>query len=66
MAKFKGAKPGDVIKIETKSESGYVLIVGVHDDGLAYIPVPQNFQRRENRPPVKAHEIKEVFRKLKV
>lgn len=65
MAKFKGVRPGDVIRVQTKAENGFALVTRVDDDGVAWQPVPNSFQRRERRPKLRATEIREVYRHLK-
>jgi hypothetical protein len=65
VAKFKGVRPGDVIRVQTKAESGFALVTKVDDDGVSYRPVPNSFQRREQRPKLRATEIREVYKHLK-
>lgn len=67
MARFKGTKPGDVVFIETRSEEGYALAVAIAPDGVIYEPIGGAWNKtRFNRAPARAHEIKKVFRQLKV
>jgi hypothetical protein len=64
VAKFKGVKAGDLINVETRSESGVAEVIDVTDDGVVWRPVVNHFQKRLVRPKLKAHEIVKVYRKL--
>lgn len=65
MPPFKGVKPGDVIEIETKNEKGFALAESVTDQGVSYVPIGGDWQRkRVYRDPATAHQIKVVYRRL--
>lgn len=67
MGAFKGAKPGDIVQIETPAESGHALVERVTERGVEYTPIGGAWQRgRFHREPAKATQIKGVWRRLKV
>lgn len=66
-AKFKGVKPGDVIEIETRTESGYAIVGEIDEKrGPIYEPITGgNWNRtRIHRDPATARQIVTVFRRL--
>lgn len=66
MSRFKGAKEGDIIKVETKAESGYAIAKAVTDRGVEYEPIGGDWQRqRIHREPATARQIKGVYRRLR-
>lgn len=67
MARFKGVKPGDIVFIETRAEEGYALASSIAPGGVIYEPIGGAWNRsRVHREPATAHQIKKVFRQLKV
>lgn len=62
--RFKGVKPGDVIKVQTKAEQGFAIAEAITDRGVEYAPIGGAWQRRAHRDPATARQIKTVFRRL--